>query len=190
MNVGGRSSINSAYLSADGKFLVTAHHEKATLWDVATGRAIRDFGHAGSVSSIAGTGKWLVTAAGDTAKLWNTETGAEIRTFQGENVKSVNSVAMSDDGKLLVTGGWDSDAQGQIDVMNLLGSARLWDVATGKEIRNFGTQNAVVTSVAMSKDGKRLIIGVGKEAHLFDVESGKMLRSFVESVASKEANRG
>jgi WD40 repeat protein len=80
----------------------------------------------------------------------------------------VRAVALSADSKWIVTGGDDK-------------TARLWDLATGKEVRRFQGHTLWVWSVALSKDGKWLVTG-GKDetARLWQVSSGKEIRSFPE----------
>lgn len=55
---------------------------------------------------------------------------------------SVNDVAFSSDGTLIATGSSD-------------GTARLWDSATGKEVRQLLGHTGAVYAVAFSPDGTR-----------------------------------
>src|SRR5262249_30408238 len=48
------------------------------------------------------------------------------------------------DGKTLASGGWDD-------------AVRLWEVATGKEMRTLGAHQAMVAAVAFSRGGKTLV---------------------------------
>src|SRR6266404_9778244 len=61
---------------------------------------------------------------------------------------SVTSVALSGDGKHLLTGSEDR-------------TAILWDSATGKQLRTFRGHTGSVTSVALSGDGKHAVTGSG-----------------------------
>jgi WD40 repeat protein/uncharacterized caspase-like protein len=79
---------------------------------------------------------------------------------------NVFSVAFSPDGKLVLTGSDDH-------------TARLWDVATGKELRQFTGITFVVSSVAFSPDGKKVLTGDWHgTVRLWDVLSGEVVSYF------------
>ncbi|HJT35527.1 MAG TPA: prenyltransferase/squalene oxidase repeat-containing protein [Pirellulales bacterium] len=79
----------------------------------------------------------------------------------GETPPWIASVRFSPDGKWLATGSAD-------------GEARLWDAATGSEIRAFMGHRDVVSSVAFSPDGRSLATGgFDGVARIWDVETGE-----------------
>ncbi len=76
---------------------------------------------------------------------------------------AVDSVAYSPDGKLLATAGMDM-------------VIRLWDVATGQQIKTFEGHKGWLVWVAFSPDGKRLVSGAfERSAKVWDVESGQVI---------------
>jgi hypothetical protein len=85
--------------------------------------------------------------------------GRELRTLSGHTA-GVNSVTFSPDGKLLASGSGD-------------GTIKLWDVASGRELRTLSGSGMV----AFSPDGKVLASGSGENIKLWDVASGHELRT-------------
>jgi dipeptidyl aminopeptidase/acylaminoacyl peptidase len=88
----------------------------------------------------------------------------QLGTARFQNGGQVFSVAYSPDGKLLAAGSWD-------------GSVRLWEVATGKEVRQFVGHKGWVSAVAFAPDGQTLATGgKDRDVHLWEAATGKPLR--------------
>jgi WD40 repeat protein len=131
-------------------------------------------------------GKQVITGSNDfVAKLWDVVTGREIRTFNWQKTShnrkvqdgGVLSVTFSPDGKQIISASYDK-------------TIKLWDIATGNEIRTFSGHTDRVESVAFSPDGKQIISASDdKTIKLWDVVTGREIRTFsghthrVESVA-------
>jgi len=76
----------------------------------------------------------------------------------------VASVAFSPDGKAALSGSYDK-------------TLRLWDLATGREIRKFEGHSGGVTSVAFSPDGKAALSGsYDQTLRLWDLVTGREIR--------------
>src|SRR5262249_43937710 len=80
---------------------------------------------------------------------------------------NVTTLAFSPEGKTLASGGWDD-------------MIRLWDVATGKELRKFVAHQAMVARVVFSPDGKLLASrgGIDGILRLWDAATGAEVRKF------------
>jgi WD40 repeat protein len=78
----------------------------------------------------------------------------------------VTSVALSADGKRVLTGSEDN-------------TARLWDTDSGKTLQTFSGHTARITSVALSADGKRILTGSwDRTARVWNAETGNTLKIF------------
>jgi serine/threonine protein kinase len=89
----------------------------------------------------------------------------EIRHF-GTPGHTMRRLALSPDGKHLLTAGAQAD-----------GTARYWDIATGKEIYRLPSQGGQVYDVAISPDGTKLLsCGGDKLIHVWDAATGHEVR--------------
>jgi WD40 repeat protein len=91
---------------------------------------------------------------------------ARLGTVRLRHPKGAYGVVVSPDGKLLASWGGDE-------------TVRLWELATGKEVRRYGGHEYGVTWAAFSPDGKRLAScdGWAKIVHLWDAATGKRLHT-------------
>ena len=182
----------SVAISPDGRTALSGSDDKTLkLWDLATGRELRTFtGHSGRVKSVAISpdGRTALSGSEDkTLKLWDLATGRELRTFAG-HAHSVSSVAISPDGRTALSGSEDETLYGSED-KTLYGSRdktlKLWDLATGKELRSFTGHPGSFYSVAISPDGRTALSGSEDNTlKLWDLATGRKLRSFTGHTVS------
>jgi WD40 repeat protein len=147
------------------------------LWNLRTGEEQKRFeGHTrGPVrAAFAPDGKHLLWGDGwdETIRLWDVETGKELRSFGGPQAPSC-LVAISPDGRMALTSGEQ--------LVNVLGrrlehALRLWDLETGKELRQLQGYRAIG---AFSPDGRLALSGSYEGSiRLWEVATGKELYSF------------
>jgi WD40 repeat protein/serine/threonine protein kinase len=107
--------------------------------------------------------KRIDTAFGELSLSQGGESIGQLRRCGGHASK-VTSVALSRDGRRALSG-----ADGML---------KLWDVATGKEIRQFPAPAGEVRSLAFSPDGTKAISAHNDGVWLWDVDNGQQIRRF------------
>jgi hypothetical protein len=158
--------------------LAAVGHERIVLWDVITGRKIRDFlGLRGEIHCVAISPDGQTLAAGirsggeRSILLWDTVTGKELHAL-GEG-QSVTSLAFCPDSKLVASASYDHEP------------IRLWSVATGKKRFSLSGLEQAVYGLAFSPDG-RLLAGTGegqtKGVCLWEMLTGQEVGRFVGPV--------
>ena len=172
----GRDLFFSAALSPDGKMLVVSGEgNRAHLLDVATGKEVRQIEgpnkaphlppdvrrmRAESVYGFAFSpdGKTLAGLSGEVSfSVWNVADGRLRYTVKDCSGR----LTFSPDGKHLLCGGDEA--------------MRLYETATGKEVRQFERHSGNVYALAFSPDGKTVASAQGQTIDLWDVATGKRL---------------
>jgi WD40 repeat protein len=180
------SMLSYVVISPDGRRVLTPNSGLGEgVWDVQTGKEIQIFDEhilrniSSAVFSLDGH-RLLVTDGGAWAWLWDVETGKEVQRFvvkpgwrlpssEGYMRDNFVSVAFSSNGSRALTGDWN-------------GTARLWDVETGKQLRSFKVNTIEPLWVAFSPDGRKMLSGSSDHpAELRDVETGRVLQHFGQS---------
>jgi WD40 repeat protein len=174
----------------DGKRVLTSSMDwTIRLWDVATGRELRQMiGHVNSVYKVkfSPDGRRALSCSADkTVRLWDLETGKELQKMKGHK-DYIWSVAFSPDGKFGASAGGSQQKDGKIVRGEGDYDIRLWDLETGKEVRRFQGHKATVGAVAFTPDGKYLVStgcwqtrdDQDQSVRLWEVASGKEVRRF------------
>jgi WD40 repeat protein len=159
----------NASWSPDGKALAIGDGVgKVRLWRFDPARLVATFQEDGPAFAPAWSpdGQTLATAAwkeGPTViRLWDVASGQPRCELRG-HTKGVSALAWSPDGKTVASDGWGEN------------TLRLWDAATGKELRSLPAAGKPI----WSPDGKRLAcLGGDKAVHLWEAATGKELRTF------------
>jgi WD40 repeat protein len=79
----------------------------------------------------------------------------------------VRAVAFAAGGKQVLSGAYRGD-----------GTARLWDVETGKEVLSMSNIAAGIHGVALSPDGRRAIVAGDGQAELWNLERATLEQTF------------
>jgi WD40 repeat protein len=169
-------------VSSDGRTLAVAGTEGDTvcLWDLARREAVRRLQKpAGAVHGLtfAPDGKVLAAGVGKSIQRWEATTGQVLPPLAGA-ANTITALAFSPDGKTLASAEEYGAMATKVRQMQPKPLLRLWDAASGKELRQLGEQRFGVYSLAFSADGRTLLAGSGPDAHLgaWDVATGKEVR--------------
>jgi WD40 repeat protein len=153
--------------TADGSTLVSADHQTARRWDVATGKVTATLGAlGGDMQDVA-----VARESGHLAVSSGAEGQERLRVYTPDRVviadESIDgaayALAFSPNGALLAVGGESQEVS-------------LWDVAEGDIAEPvLGGHTGLVVDLAFSPDGRRLAVGGRNGAvHLWDIGSGTL----------------
>jgi hypothetical protein len=165
-------------VGTDGKSVVTVSKESVRVWDVGTGKEVRQWPLAppAVAAAVSADGTRVATASGGgTVHLWDPATGKKARDLDTKRA-DVAGLGFSPDGKLLAT------------KAELNAAVNLWDLATGAHVRTIGQDGEPVLSggrvsiefsgvqspaIVFSSDGRSLAAaGDRKQLCVWDVGTG------------------
>lgn len=140
------SSVSSVTVSRDGGMIAAGLYDhKIKVWETKTWNQLYVLeGHFGNVHSVefGPDNKFLVSGSADKCiKLWNISTGNEMFTLPGPDI--VRSVAVSNDGKTIASGGDDC-------------AVTTWDIVARKQIRSMRLHTSRIEAVVFSPDGSSI----------------------------------
>ena len=122
---------------------------------------------AGAVHDPAG--KTAFVAVEKDIEIWNVENGTLVNTLHGHK-EPVQALAVSPDGKLLLSGAGHVESQGTRSMDN---SARLWDIATGNELKRFDGATALTDVVMFSPDKEHVLtVAHDRKVRIWDQHTG------------------
>jgi RNA polymerase sigma factor (sigma-70 family) len=152
----GDANVNALAFTPDSRTLISADWQRAgrtrkevvcnlNVWEVTSGRRLHRFSSEGirpEGLAVSPDGRTVVVAgcsAATSVRLWDLVDGEELLAFRAGQL--ILAVALSPDGRIIVTGGADQ-------------MVRLWEAATGREIVAFQGGGGDVAAVASSPDGR------------------------------------
>ncbi|MEM7700189.1 MAG: c-type cytochrome domain-containing protein, partial [Verrucomicrobiota bacterium] len=166
-----RDPVTAIAVSPDGKWRAAGRYGKVEIVSSDGDQTILLEGIAGKVKSteFSSDSKQVLTASGVSglkgiADLWDRETGERIESFgEGEHRDILFDATFSPDGSKIATGGYDR-------------IIRLWDIKSGKLLRELDGHNGAVFDLAFSPDGTVLASASGDSTgKVWNVESGERL---------------
>ncbi|KAG1885228.1 WD40-repeat-containing domain protein [Suillus subluteus] len=122
-------------------------------------------GHTGTVFGaiyLPGGQRMMTCSADGSLRVWNLKSGKQIGDNWRDGKGAVCTIALSPDGKKVVSGSMDG--------------VRLWNIDTGKVIMKWTGNTERVWTVCWSRDGRRVLSGSWDgTAREWDVEKGEMI---------------
>jgi len=88
----------------------------------------------------------------------------------------ITTLAYSPDGQRLITGGAD-------------GVVAVWESATGQQLSRLETTNPPIRRVVVSPDGQRLVAVAERAAWVWELNSGKLIRTFPDDFVAADVSR-
>jgi WD40 repeat protein/serine/threonine protein kinase len=162
-----------------GSFVTGGWNGSATIWDLESGRQIKQLKHDGlHVYSVdwSADGKWIATGSNDGVngyvQVWNAKTGERVNQKFGDNADE--STSHTDDVLSVHFSKSDSESGIKLLTASYDNTARLWDVATGKQERRFLGHTWWVWDAQFSPDESKIVtVSQDGTAIVWDSETGE-----------------
>ena len=172
--------VDWAAYSPDGKTVAGTSGDHFMVWDAATNEELYNYSYeAGGVTIrvLAAGDRWdgksfFTTDKTDAVHIRDVATGKVLLQLAGHSYE-VYSAAYSPDRSYIVTAGCDSEDENRVCHKS---TARIWDAATGKELRRLTGHTGYIRSATYSPDGKT-IVTASKDgtARIWDAATGEEL---------------
>ncbi len=176
--------------SPDGKILATGGEGETLLWDTVSGELVRSL--AGTVRGVCairfiGQGERLVTGDNNgKIQIFATATGELIRALpghasEGENIglaaKAMLATLGVEEMPPMLRTRLDVTRDGKRILSAGLMLPRIWDVETGRPVRDLPTNTLAISTVSFSPDESQYMIA-GDAIRIYDSTNGKLIREF------------
>jgi WD40 repeat protein len=154
-------------MSADGQAIAAANLDHSiSVWKADSPAPMILRGHTGPVTCVAfsGDGKTIASASEDgTAKLWEVKTGKGLKSFADSDGGKLKSVALSSDGKTLLT------------AMDVLKTVKRWDVDSGEVAFTIKTGSNNFDVVFGPQEKHIISISYNHPLQIWNAENGELV---------------
>jgi WD40 repeat protein len=170
---------NLTRFSPDGKLLAIAPRQgEIHVLDLTSGRKLQSYGSYQGVPRcliFSDESKTLVTCDSQVVRLWDVETGKKKQEIVTPSIAW--KALVSRDGTLLASLGMTEERISPTGrVYHSENTIRIWDIASGKELRQIGDQKKGLDLLAFAPDGKALITAGRDGLSFWDSATGKNQR--------------
>jgi WD40 repeat protein len=177
--------------SPDGNTLATGGSDnRVRLWDIANGELLHEFDlneERVEVRPVAFSpdGRLLASASKTTIFTWEVASGRLMNINQGAHQRSIASLAITNDGQHLLSGG-ERRVLTDERMSRSISEIRVWDARTGEHVADFPTPEnlARAPSLVVSPDGRFLYSAHYDRIITWDIESRTPTR-FVKSARAQ-----
>lgn len=167
--------------SADNRYVLVGWSGLMSLWDIKKKQEVKKYHFTdrekGASMPVFSPDRRYLAMANPFAGLWDVETGKKLKTFKQYDIGSPGSLAFSPDGRYLLVGNGLEQVHGmKMDAGKVL---TLWEVKTGKRIRNFVGHQRTIYGLAFSANGHYAVSGSSDHTvRLWNLKTGKLIRLF------------
>lgn len=183
-----KTGVRAMLLTPDGQTLISGSGDKTIKFrNLKTQKIDRILKVETTALAISRDGKTLFSGGenGGKIRVWSMVTGKQLRSFTpplpkkedlingSEQASAPITLTISNDGKMLLSGGYDDSFQSGGLRTTDGKSFKAWDLTTGKLVHNFSLGTSI-DALIISPDSKTFITGgLGREIILRDIKTGK-----------------
>jgi WD40 repeat protein len=166
---GGGSGTRNISVSTDNR-IASSSFDGICIWDLDTGKQLVRFPGGDYISQWVKFTPYAVHVISggvySTVRIWNSHTGAQVAELGDKGAGRVESVAVSKDGRKVITGSSDE-------------TVRVWDLSSGREIRRLLGHKGTINALDISPDATKIAsVGDDGTVRVWDAETGIELRCF------------